>query len=332
MKYLFRLDASNLVLSYKELATLIETYTGRRPGIENCVSSFCIADLDEPVFNKIIQRSGYVKEAGRLIALGDTENPIQDTFLNQNGLITKRYTLKHVRLSNRDKYSGLKDQILQRLHILIDRKYPKEIVSYIVNNVVITCYIDYRFSAIKYSDREPSRRPFFRSIALPIRLSRALINLARVKEGDTILDPFAGTGSILIESHYMGLKSIGIELDWKICHGCIANLNYYKVPSPLILGDSTEIILQGVDGIATDPPYGRAASTHGESSLRIYTKFIEKTAEWLRRRKRAVFMSPTYINKDIDETLCEYGLILIDKIYMYVHGGLTRTIYVVERP
>ncbi|NPA99701.1 MAG: RNA methyltransferase [Crenarchaeota archaeon] len=332
MKYLFRLDASNLVLSYKELDALIETYTGRRIDTKNCISSFCIIDLDVPIFYKITSRSGYVKEAGRLIALGDRDNPVQDIFVEQDHLVVNRYVLKHVRLSNMDKSVDLKDRILRSLSIFFDKESQEEIVSYVTNNLVITSFIDYKYRATRHREREPSRRPFFRSIALPIRLSRALINLARVKEGDTILDPFAGTGSILIESHYMGLKSIGIELDWKICHGCAANLNHYRVPSPLILADSTEITLSEIDGIATDPPYGRAASTHGESSLHIYMRFIGKVAEWLRRGGRAVFMSPTYINKDIEEVLCRYGLILVDKIYMYVHGGLTRTIYVVEKP
>ncbi len=44
------------------------------------------------------------------------------------------------------------------------------------------------------------------------RISRALINLLHVKEGDTILDPFAGSGAFIADAPTMGLNAIGIEI------------------------------------------------------------------------------------------------------------------------
>jgi len=44
------------------------------------------------------------------------------------------------------------------------------------------------------------------------RISRALINLLNVNRGDTILDPFAGSGAFLADAPTMGLNAIGIEL------------------------------------------------------------------------------------------------------------------------
>ncbi|MGC9003302.1 MAG: hypothetical protein ACP5KZ_01160 [bacterium] len=44
------------------------------------------------------------------------------------------------------------------------------------------------------------------------RISRALINLLNVKEGETILDPFAGSGAFLADAPTMGLNAIGIEI------------------------------------------------------------------------------------------------------------------------
>ncbi len=331
---MFRLDASNLVLSFKELSALAETYTGQAIDPESCISSLCIADMDDRIFTKVIERAGYIKEAGRLIAIGDLSDPAKDVFIDRNHIEAGRYTIKYIRLSSFIDISQdyLRNMIIRKIGIILDRRSQRIILSYIVSNLVLTVALNYMHRAKNYEDRAPSKRPFFRSIALSVKLSRALINLARLKEGETILDPFAGTGSILLEAHHMGLKSIGVELDWKISHGCITNLKYYHVPAPLLLADSTELELQNIDGIATDPPYGRAASTHGKESFSIYRRFIEKASEWLRRRGYLVFMSPTYFNENIDEALCSYGLILRDKIYMYVHGGLTRTIYVVEKP
>jgi tRNA G10 N-methylase Trm11 len=44
------------------------------------------------------------------------------------------------------------------------------------------------------------------------RISRALINLLNVKQGDTILDPFAGSGAFIADAPTMGINAIGIEI------------------------------------------------------------------------------------------------------------------------
>ncbi|MEO0021947.1 MAG: hypothetical protein ABIK48_07235 [candidate division WOR-3 bacterium] len=44
------------------------------------------------------------------------------------------------------------------------------------------------------------------------RISRALINLLKVKEGDTILDPFVGSGAFIADAPTMGINAIGIEI------------------------------------------------------------------------------------------------------------------------
>ncbi len=44
------------------------------------------------------------------------------------------------------------------------------------------------------------------------RISRALINLLKVNKGDTILDPFAGSGAFIADAPTMGINAIGIEI------------------------------------------------------------------------------------------------------------------------
>ena len=44
------------------------------------------------------------------------------------------------------------------------------------------------------------------------RISRALINLLKVNKGDTILDPFVGSGAFIADASIMGLNAIGIEI------------------------------------------------------------------------------------------------------------------------
>ena len=44
------------------------------------------------------------------------------------------------------------------------------------------------------------------------RISRALINLLKVDEGATILDPFAGSGAFIADAPTMGINAIGVEI------------------------------------------------------------------------------------------------------------------------
>jgi len=44
------------------------------------------------------------------------------------------------------------------------------------------------------------------------RISRALINLLKVDEGDTILDPFVGSGAFIADAPTMGINAIGVEI------------------------------------------------------------------------------------------------------------------------
>ena len=44
------------------------------------------------------------------------------------------------------------------------------------------------------------------------RISRALINLLQVQEGDTILDPFVGSGAFIADAPTMGINAMGVEI------------------------------------------------------------------------------------------------------------------------
>lgn len=60
------------------------------------------------------------------------------------------------------------------------------------------------------------------------RISRALINLLRVNKGDTILDPFVGSGAFIADAPTMGLNAIGVEIleIGKLISEVKCNLNY----------------------------------------------------------------------------------------------------------
>lgn len=107
-------------------------------------------------------------------------------------------------------------------------------------------------------------------------------NLALVKKGSVVFDPFVGTGSILVSASYFGAFTMGFDLDWKIMHGklrgnapdntCLQNFQQYKLPYPeLICADSSmPAFREGAqfDAIICDPPYGVRAGAKRSGTLK----------------------------------------------------------------
>jgi len=178
--------------------------------------------------------------------------------------------------------------------------------------------------------RRSKYRPIFSPFALHPKLSRLMINLARVKEGDVIIDPFCGVGSIPIESILIGIECICMELRYKWCNGCLRNIEWIKRDLDLVNivnVDSLSSVLRinAIDfSVVTDPPYGRITSTAGYEPTSIYETFIEK---YVSNARTSVFMSP----RELDDLLIGYGLIISFKDVIPVHSNLTRYLYVVIR-
>ncbi|MCD6300983.1 MAG: RNA methyltransferase [Staphylothermus sp.] len=333
-QFYFILSGNNEKLSLAELKALLETYSDFKSTELKCYSKICLANTSNEVLSTIIRRAGYITEAGILIDIDDPYSPSYE-YIDE----LKKYDFKSIRstivrstieLNTRDRYIDYLKEKLGLIHEYTKTNYLRIIFS---EGLVFIGYPLASLNKVDILKREPKYRPFFRSIALPVRLSRALINLSRVKENQVILDPFMGTGSIVLEAALMGIRAIGAELDWELVHGALENIRYYGAKNTMIiLGDSTTISYNEVDGIATDPPYGRAASTKGRETLELYKLFLERAMDSLKKGGYLVFMAPLDIEDHIYEFICRYGFIIRDEIYMYVHGGLTRTIFVAYKP
>ncbi|MBI4127517.1 MAG: hypothetical protein HY459_00450 [Parcubacteria group bacterium] len=63
---------------------------------------------------------------------------------------------------------------------------------------------------------------------MPPKLAQIMINCADLKEGQTLLDPFVGLGTILIEGIRMGLRVIGSDRDAKALADTKENLVWYS--------------------------------------------------------------------------------------------------------
>lgn len=51
------------------------------------------------------------------------------------------------------------------------------------------------------------------------QLSLIMANQAQVRQGDLILDPFVGTGSLLVAASQFGGYTLGTDIDFLMLHG-----------------------------------------------------------------------------------------------------------------
>ncbi len=103
--------------------------------------------------------------------------------------------------------------------------------------------------------RKHDDKPHHATISLPARLSRSLVNL--VAPGTcSLLDPFCGTGSILLEANAIGLEAFGADFNPHMAGITLLNLRHFGYPAQVKYIDVLNCH-QKADAIVTDLPYGR---------------------------------------------------------------------------
>ncbi|MDA4120543.1 MAG: DNA methyltransferase [Thaumarchaeota archaeon] len=165
-----------------------------------------------------------------------------------------------------------------------------------------------------------TRKPIPHSdIAMSPRLARTLVNLAGLRPGQTILDPFCGTGTILIEAYAKSLRCLGLDSRASRVQETRENLRWsgggtndkgYDIRK----GDARELsrILRGtkVDAVATEPlllprldarPKTQTARAMIEESAGIYNDALGSMAESIHSEGRIVVVVPVIQTMDGDE-------------------------------
>ena len=168
-------------------------------------------------------------------------------------------------------------------------------------------------------------RPFFSPISIHPRISRSMVNLSNSTKGDRVIDPFCGTGGMLIEIADMQIKAIGIDVLGKMVENSIGNLKHYNLKGVVVKGDIENIINYDFKAIVTDPPYGLSTTTKGEGVKELMSRSMEIFARIMKKEQRIVvaISNPKLINSK--------EFTLIHKFEWYIHKSLTRYILVLER-
>jgi tRNA (guanine10-N2)-dimethyltransferase len=149
-----------------------------------------------------------------------------------------------------------------------------------------------------YEARRMPTLPFRRPVSLPPRRARAAANLAAVRPGDRVADPFLGTGALLIEAALLGARVYGIDRDPAMVRGALRNFAHFGLdPERLEVADALEAARAWtgppLDALLTDPPYGRASGTGGEAPEQLLRRVLPAWAARVRTGGRVVIVGPS---------------------------------------
>lgn len=173
--------------------------------------------------------------------------------------------------------------------------------------------------------RRPRKRPYFHPSTMPPKLARCMVNLARPRVEQLLLDPFCGAGGHLIEAGLIGCRVVGLDVKPRMIRGASRNLEYFGVkPEGLLLGDARRLPFSGVHSIATDPPYGRGASTAGSAPIKLLSDFLTEVPNVLEQGSFVCLAAPK--EEKAVEVVGRAGFEVVESYDIYVHRSLTRQV------
>ena len=334
-KFFFIFSGDLPKLGYSELKAIFETYDidYKVLYLEN---QFCLIAFQN--FNEkyliFFKRLAYCKTFAQLIfsfSEDDSELyfPLSTRYLFHS---SKLFAVRRIRVNTKKlaiTYESIIGSKIKQLFpkFTVNLNQPELIFIVFPINDSIFVGLELCDRSTRWNDRRPRSRPFFLPFSLYPKLSRALVNLSRIKEGQLLTDPFCGTGSIGVESCMMNIDFIGIEIKHWICLGASKNFLHFNLQNWVIFqADSLQIPLSKANSVVTDFPYGITSSIMSNDREDFLSSIFSEISFLLPKDSFFVFMCPK--SWKIPDT---NNFILFEKHEIFVHRNLTRVINVMKR-
>ncbi len=137
---------------------------------------------------------------------------------------------------------------------------------------------------------------------LPPKIARMMINIS---QGKSILDPFCGVGTILMEGCELGLNMIGSDIDPKQVERTKANLASFNMSAKVFVSDARKTNEQ-VDAIVTEADLGPRDN--------LNKLYLECFDNWKKFAGKVVIALPS---SEIVDKVCAMGYILESGPFIY---------------
>ena len=294
-------------------------------------------DIDD-YYEILTRRLGYTHEVHEVIIKTDLDNLSQDV-LNINWLkyINETFAVRVKRFNSPiDTVATERDigtLILKNCNdIKVNLKKPNSLIRVVAfKNEIYIALEKIKLNKKHFEESKPHKRPFFYPGSMNPKLARCMVNLSRAEEGELLLDPFCGTGGILIEAGLIGCKVIGSDIYWKMKNGTAINLDYYGITDYRTFHlDVRELkMYEKVSSVVTDPPYGISTSTGDVDGDEIFVEFFHAIYDNMKDDAYLCMASPHYV--DLRPMVDEVGFQIVEQYGIKMHKSLTRIISVIRK-
>lgn len=317
MEYIFKISAEDLKLSKLELKSLLETYNIKYKIRSKNNFVFVSTTAKEEKINKLCKRSSYLHWC----------SAVKGNISENKWSWVKPPFCVRIEQGKWDK-RAIAGKIWKKLKKpSVDLQNPKTMV-YVFGSLATKLIWNKKKN--RFANRSPIKKPAFHPTSMKPKHARLLVNLSKCKEKQILLDPFCGTGSILIEAKLIGCKANGSDLDKRMVAGAKLNLNHFKLKAKVKQANALELDKHykknSIDAIATDPPYGRSSHVGAKNIVNLYEGFLKSALNVLKKNKYCVLLYPHYVKFKISKKWK-----IMDRAGIYVHGGLTRKIIVLRK-
>lgn len=328
----FVLSGEELTIPEAEIRALVQAYSPEER-VTVLARRIVFSSLDrEYIVNKIAKRAAYCRFGGIFLSQAEHWEDLTDDLSSNVMDSTKSFVVSSETLDRETvREIGGKMKILTGARVSLDE--PEFVFdAEEIEGGYILAVSSQGFKKFSWRLRRPRARKFFLPSAIYPKLACLLVNLSRVREGELFLDPFCGTGSLLIEASLMDIRVIGIDATKWIARGALLNLRGLDADFDGVFRcDSTSELpfVNSIDAISTDVPYGRASSTKGKDTVSIMSEFAEQASRILSRNRKprfCVVMHPSHVEFAFDTKKFE----LLERHFIYVHRNLTRAVSVLR--
>ncbi|MCR5026359.1 MAG: TIGR01177 family methyltransferase [Methanobrevibacter sp.] len=294
-------------------------------------------NLDE-YYQILTRRLGYTHEVHQIIKKSNIEDFEPDILsIDWQDYIDENFAVRLKRFDSQVDTVAIERKagslILQKTEdIKVNLSKPKTLVRLVAFQDIIYIAIEkYHLNKKHFEDIKPHKRPFFYPGSMSPKLARCMVNLSRVTEGQLVLDPFCGTGGILIEAGLIGCKVAGSDINWKMKNGTAINLEYCGIKDYRTFHlDVRELkMYEKVAGVVTDPPYGISTSTGDIEGDEIFKEFFRSIYDNMADDAYLSMASPHYV--DLNPMMDEVGFELVEQYSIKMHRSLTRIISVIRK-
>ena len=327
-KYLFELGGENTELGKYEAIEVLKT-ENYSPILILDNRNIIVIEVSNQIKTRVIERFAMTKRISRIIfyteedEIGNILQNIPEIDIGNASFAIR--TIDKKKLSEVDVAEKLGTKI--PLHNEINLTNPRIKILYYANKKsVISIWENKRETYYKRCLKHHIKyRPFFSPIGIHPRIARSMVNLSNCTFGQKIVDPFCGTGGILIEIENMNIHGIGIDIVSKMKKYSEGNLKHFNLNANLIKGDIERINEFDIDAIVTDPPYGISTTTKGEGVKDLMKRSMLLFSQKLERKQRLVMAisNPKLVKNSEFDVLYQFE--------WYVHKSLTRYIVVMEK-